>query len=246
MISIIKNKPLNFDRPTFLCDENSVGSHLNDHSMLSLLNCYSFTAVIGRSGSGKSSLTIAMITQKNPRIYRKTHHHIIVFMPPNSIGSIKKNPWEKLDQDNVYNELTDDTIESAFNKIDKWSGENEKTILYIDDMTASLKRSIGIRTKLNELIYNKRHLKCNIIITAQTYVNIPLDVRKNITNLILFKPSKKEMESVFGELIETKKENYEDIMRFTFERNTHNFLFCNIASGRIFKNHDEIIINEDT
>jgi galactokinase/mevalonate kinase-like predicted kinase len=41
--------------------------------------------------------------------------------------------------------------------------------------------------------------KLNIIITAQSYVNLPLDIRKNIQNLIMFKPAKKELEIVAKE-----------------------------------------------
>lgn len=165
-------------------------------------------------------------------------------MPANSIASLKKNPFKVLPSENIYNELTDKSIQEIYNKIDGYSEKDEKTLLFIDDMTADLKRSKFIQETLKKLIYNRRHLKCNLIITAQSFTNIPLDIRKNIQNLILFKPSKKEMELVFEELFETKKEIFQDIMRMAYDEK-HNFLFLNIPSQRLFKNFDELIISEN-
>lgn len=240
-IQIIKNDKINLNMPKFLCDENAVGDHLNKHPLLQLLNVFGFLCVIGRPGSGKTSLTIALITQKKPKIYKKTHHHVIVIMPMNSIGSMSDDPFKGLE--NIYHDITDINIKEILGKINNWSKEKEKTILYIDDMTASLKKSKIIIETIKELIYNRRHLKLNIIITAQSYVNIPLDVRKNIQNLIMFKPAKKEMLTVFDELIESKKEHFEGILRFVYDQK-HNFFFLNAPTGRIFKNYDEIIIHD--
>jgi len=184
------------------------------------------------------------MTQKEPKIYRKSHHHVIVMMPANSIGSLKKNPFKCLPSENIYNELTDQSINQVFQNIDSASKEDEKTLLFIDDMTADLKKSKFIIETLKRMIYNRRHLKLNIIITAQSYVNMPLDIRKNITNLILFKPSKSEMRIVFEELVESKKELFNEVMKIAYDQ-THNFIFLNIPSQRMFKNFDELIFHEN-
>jgi hypothetical protein len=244
MIKIIKNKNVHLNIPKFLCDDNCVGEHLNDHSLTSLLNVYGFLCVIGRPGSGKTSLTISLITQKNPKIYRKTHHHVIILMPENSIGSLKNNPFKVLPPGNIYNELNDANIDEIYNKVDGYSKKDEKTILFIDDMTADLKKTKFIIDTFKKLVYNRRHLKLNIIITAQSYVNLPLDIRKNIQNLIMFKPPKKELEIVFNELFESKKEMFMDIMRMAYD-DKHNFLFLNVPSQRMFKNWDELVIDDD-
>jgi hypothetical protein len=97
---------------------------------------------------------------------------------------------------------------------------------------------------LKRMIYNRRHLKLNIVMTAQVYPNIPLDIRKCITNLIMFKPPKMELEKVFEELIESKKESFEDIMKIVYDE-PHNFLFVNVPSQKMFKNFDEIIIDDE-
>ena len=64
MITIKKNPELKLDIPQFLCDNNVVGEHLNEHPLTKYLNCYGFLCVIGRPLSGKTSLTISFITQK--------------------------------------------------------------------------------------------------------------------------------------------------------------------------------------
>ncbi len=60
----------------------------------------------------------------------------------------------------------------------------------------------------------------------------------------MFKPPKKEMEIVFEELIENKKDLFVDIMKMTYDKK-HNFLFVNVPTQRMFKNWDELIIKEN-
>jgi hypothetical protein len=244
MITIKKNPNIKLDIPSFNCDENAVGEHLNNHPLTELLNVYGFLCIIGRPGQGKTSLMVSFITQKEPKIYRKTHHHIIILMPTNSIASLKKNPFKVLPEENIYNELNENTITEIYNRIDEYSKTGEKTLLLIDDMTADLKKSKVVESVLKRIVYNRRHLKTNIIITAQSYVNIPLDIRKCITSCIMYRPPKKEMEILFNELIESKKEMFLEVMKTVFI-DKHNFLFVNIPSQRLFKNFDELIINDD-
>ena len=83
-------------------------------------------------------------------------------------------------------------------------------------MTADLK-NVEVRTILKISIFNRRHLNLNIIITAQVYNNLPLDIRKNITSLIMFKCQKKELENIFDELFENKKDKFMEVMRICYK-----------------------------
>jgi hypothetical protein len=238
-IQLLKNKKIKLDIPNFVCDENPIGEHLNNHPLTKLLNIFGFLVIVGKPSSGKTSFAVSLITNNKPKIYRKTHHHILIIMPTHSLASLKKNPFDKLPENNLISELNDDTIMQVYKRIEDYSEKNEKTLLFIDDMTADLKSSKYIIDHLKKMIYNRRHLKLNIIITVQSFVNIPLDVRKNISNLVLFKPSKKEFQIVFDELLETKKDLALEIMRSTYKNDNHNFLFLNVPSQRIFRNFDE-------
>jgi len=86
-IKLQKYKKIKLYIPSFICDDNAVGDHLNNHELLKLLNIYGFLCIIGKPGSGKTSLAISLITQNKPKIYKKTHHHIIIMMPTHSISS---------------------------------------------------------------------------------------------------------------------------------------------------------------
>jgi ABC-type dipeptide/oligopeptide/nickel transport system ATPase component len=245
-IQLIKNDVIKLDIPSFVCDKNAVGEHLNDHPLTQLLNIYGFLCIVGKPGSGKTSFAISLMTQKKPKIYKKTHHHVIIIMPSDSISSLKKNPFEKLPKENLINELTDESIMQINKRIEGYTKKGEKTLLFIDDMTAKLKSSAYIIEILKTIIFNRRHLKTNVIITVQSFVNIPLDLRKNISNLVLFKPSKKEFQQVFDELLETKKDLALKIMKITYMNDNHNFLFLNVPLQRMFKNFDEFKIKDDS
>ena len=102
-------------------------------------------------------------------------------MPQNSINSLKHNPFKVLPDKNTYHELDNDSIDTIYDKIDGYSKKDEKTILFIDDMTADLKKTKFIIDTFKKLVFNRRHLKLNITITAESYVNIPLDLNIIIT-----------------------------------------------------------------
>jgi hypothetical protein len=165
-------------------------------------------------------------------------------MPKNSIASMAKNPFKSVKEEKHFEDLTDENIDKVFRETEGNSARNEKSLIYIDDMTASLKASYSIQETLKKIVFNRRHNKTNLIITAQSYINIPKDLRKTITNLILFRPSKTEFEDVFRELFESSKEHTQKIMKLAFLK-PHSFLFLNVPTQRMFINWDEIIINEE-
>jgi hypothetical protein len=63
------------------------------------------------------------------------------------------------------------------------------------------------------------------------------------SNLFIFRVSKKELEAIFSELVESKSDYIYDISDIVFD-SPHKYLFINTDSQRLFKNFDEIIIEE--
>ena len=77
----------------------------------------------------------------------------------------------------------------------------------------------------------------------QSYKSIPKEVRKLITNAIMFKPSKVEFEVFAEELFEMKREKAIELMNFVYEK-PHQYLFLNVESQKMYRGFDEIIIHD--
>ena len=243
MISTKKNKHLELDIPEFVCD-GGVGDHLNDYPMLSHLNGFYFTAFIGKPGSGKTSLVVAMLTgKKKKKVFRKCFNNVLLVMPTTSRNSMKNNIFKKHTEDKMYDELTYSSITDINNKLESYSEEKETTLLILDDVGASLKNN-EIQKTLRKIIYNRRHLKVHIIMMIQSFLSVPKEIRKLFNNIFMFKPSKVEFENLFDELFEQKKDMALDVMKYVFT-NPHDYLMLNVDSQRMYKNFDEIIVKQD-
>ena len=245
-IEIKKNKELILDIPEFTCDNNPLGEHLNKYEILAHLNSLSFTAIIGKPGSGKTSLLISFLTGKgNKKIFRKVFDHIHLVMPKSSRESMKKNPFKNHSEDKMYEELNFYTINTIYDSLLSSSEEKETSLLILDDVGAVLK-NVEIGKKLRQIIYNRRHLKCHIVILLQSFLSIPKEVRKLITNCFMFKPSKVEFENFCEELFETKKDMALEIMKVAYsETKDHPYIMLNVETQKIYCKFDEIIIHEE-
>ena len=243
-IEIKKNRELILDIPEFTCDNNPLGEHLNKYEMLAHLNSFSFTAIIGKPGSGKTSLLISFLTGKgNKKIFRKVFDHIHLVMPKSSRESMKKNPFKNHSEDKMYEELN--SINTIYDSLLSSSEEKEKSLLILDDVGAVLK-NVEIGKKLRQIIYNRRHLKCHIVVLLQSYLSIPKEVRKLITNCFMFKPSKVEFENFCEELFETKKDMALEIMKVAYsETKDHPYIMLNVETQKMYRKFDEIIIHEE-
>ena len=243
-IEIKKNRELILDIPEFTCDNNPLGEHLNKYEMLAHLNSFSFTAIIGKPGSGKTSLLISFLTGKgNKKIFRKVFDHIHLVMPKSSRESMKKNPFKNHSEDKMYEELN--SINTIYDSLLSSSEEKEKSLLILDDVGAVLK-NVEIGKKLRQIIYNRRHLKCHIVVLLQSYLSIPKEVRKLITNCYMFKPSKVEFKNFCEELFETKKDMALEIMKVAYsETKDHPYIMLNVETQKMYRKFDEIIIHEE-
>lgn len=242
MITIKKNKALNLLIPEFTCDDNPIGEHLNQYDMLKHLNAYSLTCIIGKPASGKTSLLISFLQgKKKDKVFRKCFDHVLVVMPSSSISSMKDNIFEKHPADKIFDELNYETISTIHSKLLASSGEKENTLLILDDIGASLKDN-SIQKSLKQIIYNRRHLKVHIVMLLQSFKSCPLDIRKMMTNIFMFKPSKQEFQTLFDELFETNKDKAIDIMNMVYDK-PHQYLMLNVESQRMYKGFDEIIFH---
>jgi DNA replication protein DnaC len=205
MIKLKHNTPLKMHIPEFTCDDNPIGKHLNKYDMLKHLNAYSMTSIIGKPGSGKTSLLVGMLKGKGKeKIFRKCFNHVLLVMPTSSRESMKDNVFKKLPEDKMYDELDHQSINSIYDKLLDSSAQKENTLLILDDVGASLKRA-EIQTMFKRIVFNRRHLRVHIILLLQSFNSCPKELRKLFTNIFIYKPSKVEFENLFTELFETKK-----------------------------------------
>jgi glutamyl-tRNA reductase len=128
--------------------------------------------------------------------------------------------------------------------MDKIKSEDSKlnSCIIIDDCTAYLKDNDNLKV-MKELIFNRRHLHTSIYFLCQSYISVPRDIRKMFTNLFIFRVSKQELETVFDEVIEQKKEIIDDLRKLVYDK-PHQYLFINTDSQRLFKGFDEILLHE--
>ena len=241
MIREIEND-INLTIPQFKCDS------ILDEDIPKPLPSQSFYMVfIGSPRSGKTSTAISLLSTKNnnkqnkKRIYRGVFDNIIVVAPKNSLRSLKKNIFENLDEDKIYNELDYENLDDIYNKILQYREDEENnTLLYIDDMASSLK-DVELLGFFNKIICNRRHLRLSIMLISQYLNSIPLSNRKLISHIFLFKcNNKREYESIYNELIPTNKKQFEEITKYCFN-NKHNFIFIDVDNGVFHKKFNKLV-----
>ena len=239
---IKKNKKLDLKIPEFVCD-GCLSDNLKQYDMLNHMNNYNFLCMIGKPGSGKTSLLISFLSGKGKsKVLRKVYNNILLVMPTSSIKSMKKNIFKDHDPEKMYNQLDYETINEIKNKLDIFAEDDENTLIIMDDVGAELK-NVEIQKVLRQIIYNRRHLKCSIIMLCQSYLSIPREIRKLVNNIIMFKPSKVEFENFIHELFERKKDSIIDLLQLY--QGKGDYLFLNVDTQRIYYMFNEIIFPDD-
>jgi len=237
---IIKNDlSENLEIPEFSCDKL-----LSENIPPPLPNQNFAMAITGRPQSGKTSLLIALLTNKKPyKCYKKVFHHVILFMPQSSMKSLKKNIFEKISDEQKFDELTLENLEMAYELVKMWREEGHQTLIIFDDMTSSLKIN-EIQKRLKQMIFNMRHLKISLIFLSQSIIAIPPEIRRNLSHIITFKPAMKEWEIYCNEFLNMASRDREILYDFVFDKN-HNFLFNDMKKGKLYKKFDEIVFESD-
>lgn len=232
---------LEHSAPKFLCDLNPIGEHLDKTEMYSHLNRYALTCIVGKPGSGKTSMLINWLTAKGEnRVFRKCFHNIYLIMPSSSRGSLKEDVFSKLNPERCFEELTHAVLEKIHRQLEIDTKDGKKSLIIMDDVTAALKDK-ELQRKMRLLVYNIRHLKCHLVILMQSVISLPRELRSMVSNLVLYKPSRVPWEIVCNEQIECSKETSIELFHQIF-RDPHDFMFLNTQTSNIYRNGDRVII----
>lgn len=233
-LSVVHHKPYKLKMPQFVCDFVLKES---PKPFDRLTAGFRFIVLTGRPGSGKTSLLISCLLDS--KILKKTFNNVICVMPESSRQSLKRDPFKDLDPSKLFGDLED--IDKIFKMVEYNAGQNESSLIIIDDMQSYLKMP-AVSTVLNHIIANRRHLRTSVIVLMQTYNLIPLKTRKLINCLVTFRPVKKEFQSICEELLDTSDQKIqEEIYKYAFrDKGEHAWLLIDVSSGRLFSEFDEI------
>jgi len=241
MITIQKNKKPKLKACEMICDKE-LNSKLNKYELTKFLNAHTTNLLIGKPRSGKTSLLYSLF--QSSRCLKKCFHNIYLFQPSHSRGSMKDKLFDKLPDDQKYEELDYESLDEVMDRI-KMSDPDHNNCIIFDDMTAYLK-DYHVEKLLKELVFNRRHLRTSIFFLCQTYISVPKDLRKLFSNLFIFRVNKNELKLIFEEQIEdkTKVNLISEITKLLFDR-PFQFLFINTDTQRFFKNFDELLFKDD-
>jgi uridine kinase len=238
-IKLIECEKPNIDPIKFTCDEKLCPS-LDKYPMVrDNLNTFRTTAIIGRQGSGKTSLTINIVK----KLYKKKFHKIYLFMPRTSIASLKNNIFEALPEDQVFDELNYENIHNLNETIKENRENGMKSLIIMDDVQRALKDH-GVVKVFKEMVANQRHLNVSIIVLLQNYFALDNKVRELIHNVIFFKMDKRQTMKLFNECAEMPQSAFNDLNDFIFDE-PYNWCLINQRNKKIYKNFDEVEILDD-
>lgn len=242
---ILQKKSLNLQAPRFLVDK-PLNQEVEKFDVMSHLNRSSATAIVGTSGSGKTSLLYSLLTHRKPNIWRKQFESIIVVMPRASRNSLKNNIFDKfIEPECLFDTLDDLSMDYIVARTSDNSEQGLHTLIVLDDVASALKDA-EVAKKLQHLVYAYRHYRANIVVLVQTLRTIPLSIRKNLSNVIVFhKPRLVEWEAVVSEFLELEKEPAKQLYTVLFQ-NKYDWALINLQTGKVYKKFDEVLYRDAT
>ena len=187
----------------------------------------------GSGGSGKTSLMLNFFKRKE--LYRNKFHNVYYICPMSSFLSVEKHPFS--DHSRVYHELSVELLESIYKELcakKESDDEQEYSCIIIDDMASSLKEN-DIQKQLNKMLIKARHISCAFVFTLQSYYYFPKILRKQITNITIFKCKNiEEWNSISKELLNMNKEDALMLYNYIYDE-PYTHLDIDTVDNKVFK-----------
>lgn len=239
-ISVKTNPEYRLKIPAFKCDKILKKNVPPPYDRL--VDGYRFVSVVGPPRAGKTSFLISLFN--DDKLFRKTFDNVVIVIPPHSLNSLDQstNPFKKIPDERRFSNLS--SIAQIRNLIMFYASEGMDSILVIDDQASYLKDN-DIQRDLCDILLNRRHYKCSVILLTQTFRRMPLDIRK-VFNIcfILYKPSKMDMLSMFDELFEMNTSDCVKVINTVFQKKYDNMMI-EVQTQRFWRNTDELILEDD-
>ena len=91
----------------------------------------------------------------------------------------------------MFDDLHVATLDTILDQTRESTKEKLNSLVIIDDCGAALKDN-EIQREFRELIWNRGHLRISIWILVQSYISVPLQLRKAVSHIIEYKPRGKK------------------------------------------------------
>lgn len=203
---------------------------------------HNFTIVCGLMGAGKTSTIISLFNGSEEAPLKEVYHDLYVIMPEISLQSISKkdNIFEKhCDEEHLYHDYNEEVLQTLYDKFVDNSAQGYSSCLIIDDFGSSFKTEKEAEKILNKMIIKMRHLKLTIFLLGQNIYQMPKKWREVASNLLCFNLGKSQMQKIFDEFYDYKKDQFEKIM--SLYKTPHDFLLLNLKYKRLFFDWNEIL-----
>jgi hypothetical protein len=209
---------------------------------------------VGKPSSGKTSIWLSLLLSHGRGVstgfYRK-FDKVYLFS-----GSLDTLPMKELglDSGRVFDSYDENKLKEIV-KNEKDSADNNNVLIVFDDLIRDISGKKGMY--LEKLILNRRHAIQNkdndkvksgltIFITSQSYNMLPLRMRKNLSDIVLFSSTNaKELNSIKDELMyDLDKTQQNNILKHCW---SIPYGFCYIKSNattadRYYQNFNKIVI----
>ena len=196
--------------------------------------------IVGKTGSGKTSGLVSLLTQKNFYLNDFKGHNIYVFSPMiNDYKMEKLIKVKKIPDINVYTEFSDDSLNSIYDDLtDEFAEEQalgdkvSNKLVILDDLSfdGSLRR--GNFNSVARIFMNGRKHNISCIVTSQYYAHNLPSVRANASGLILYNMNDKQLELINDDhnFLENKK-SFKALFRENLTE-THDHIIINYSNSR--------------
>ena len=241
-MNIIKHEPPELNMPKFKCDV-PLSKHLDEDPILKYMNKTFACAIVGKKGSGKTSLLISWL--QTPYKFKRVFWEVFVWMPQTSRASLKDSIYDKLPEDQLFEGVTYENLKIVYGKLKENTKNDHFSLLIFDDVQSFLKDP-EVERNLLHLIANARHLRCCIFIVAQNWNKIPKNIRISMNDIFLFNISKGEYESIFEEWLEIDQKEFKSVLQLYTkykDKDSHSFIYIH-EKTKVFIDYNELIFND--
>lgn len=149
---------------------------------------------------------------------------------------------KKKDKKNKKNEnkgFEDEIVEEE----DEEEPELKYNCVIIDDMADALKNN-DIQKVFNKMLIKARHICTVFIFTLQSYYYFPKILRKQITNITIFKPKNaEEWSSITKELLNMNQDDGLELYDYVYNE-PYAHLDLDTVNNKVYKNFNELIITK--